>query len=192
MQPKKVWIPATMAMMLAIPAAGAFAEIPSSVENQKETQEWEKHHKGHQGHGHHHKYHHGKHFGPHKEAYYLLLAEKHTPGAVEQWKAAFTERKNLMKEFKALGLKEKMKQGEISKEQLMERHKEWKEKAKSAREERQAIREEFTAAIESNDSKQIAAVMPKLLEQIQKENQHMKSKLEDLKSLAEQSKNKGK
>ncbi len=191
---KKVWIPATIAMMLVLPAVGAFAELPGSEQTPPAVQEGEKYHKGHQGKGDHHKYyeyHHGMKISIHKEAYYLLLAEKHTPGDLEQWKTILSERKSLMKEFKELGFKDKVKQGEISKEQLMERHKEWKEKSKSIRDQRQAIRQEFTTAIESNDSKQIAVVLPKLLEQIQKDNQGIKAKLSELKSLTEKSKNKG-
>lgn len=184
---KKAWIPAAVAMMLSLPAMGAFAELPGSEQTPPEKQEGKHHHEGHHGKDDHHK-HHGMKIGIHKQAYYLLLAEKHTPGDLEQWKSALEERESLMKQFKELDLGEQAKQGKISKEQLMERHKEWKEKSKSLREERKAVREEFTKAVESNDSKQIAAALPKLLEQVKKENQGIKEKLDELKTLAEQSK----
>lgn len=187
---KKILIPATIAMLVALPTVGAFAEPPGYEQTTPQMQQGEDQHKGHHGKGDHHKHHHGMKIGVHKEAYYLLLAEKHTPGDLEKWKTVLAERKALIKEFKELGLKDKIKQGEINKEQLMERHKDWKEQSKSLREERKAIRQEFTAAVESNDSKQIAGALPKLLEQIQKENEGIKTKLSDLKALAEQSKKK--
>jgi hypothetical protein len=165
--------------------------------------------------------------GIHRQTYLLLLAEKYTPEDLAEWKAAFDERERIIEEFKSLelkekrqdkkaevregvkekmkGLHEKVKNGELTREQAREQLKQWRESHKEnfknwkedKREElapileaRKQLHEEFTQAIASGDEQQIKSVLPKLLEEMNRVNDRLNVKLEEIKkNLADKASN---
>ncbi|WP_134682503.1 hypothetical protein [Brevibacillus migulae] len=146
----------------------------------------------------------------HEQQYMLLLAEKYTPDKVAEWKAVFAEREQLFAKWKSVRekqkldphlvekkeqykkyrdvLKQKVGNGEITKDQMKTMLTEWKEKnfpekAKldAERRERRAAfrqtRQAFDEAIASGNESAIRSVLPKLLAQEKEKNQYIASKL---------------
>lgn len=151
----------------------------------------------------------------HKQQYMILLAEKYTPDKVAEWKAVFAEREQLCTKWKSLRekqtltpqqaekqeqykkykavLRQKLGNGEITKEQMKTMLTEWKEKnypekAKedAARRERHAgfrqTRDAFDQAIKTGNEDAIRAVLPQLLAQEKAMNQYLANKLEQKKN----------
>lgn len=166
------------------------------------------------GHGEHEqvhkKIHSGMHGSAHQKMYMLLLAEKYTPDSVNQWQEVFRERERLMSEYAALRedpkwkakreerrqlvskLKEQVKKGEITSEQMEQQLAQWKEKnmgipkeeqdaRKSRMEKMRMTHEAFHAAIESGDAAKIKEVLPQMLEQMKAKNALLAQKLEQRK-----------
>ncbi|RNB61173.1 hypothetical protein EDM57_02085 [Brevibacillus gelatini] len=160
----------------------------------------------------HKKIHPGMHGSAHQKMYMLLLAEKYTPDSVNQWQEVFRERERLMSEYAALRedpkwkakreerrqlvskLKEQVKKGEITNEQMEQQLAQWKEKnmgipgtkeerdARKARMEKMRMTHEaFHAAIESGDAAKIKEVLPQMLEQMKAKNTLLAQKLEQRK-----------
>jgi len=146
----------------------------------------------------------------HEQQYMLLLAEKYTPDKVAEWKAVFAEREQLFAKWKSVRekqkldphlvekkeqykkykdvLKQKLGNGEITKDQMKIMLTEWKEKnfperAKLdvQRRERQAAsrqtRQAFDEAIASGNESAIRSILPKLLAQEKEKNQYIANKL---------------
>jgi hypothetical protein len=165
-------------------------------------------------------HHFGLRIGTHREMYFLLLAEKYTPGSLADWKAVLAERERLIEEWKSLKpreqwqekkeefrsnvkekmaeIKEKVKNGEVTKEQVREQVQQWKEGQKEQfkgwKEEKKAqlepligerkeLFQAFTQAIESGDDEAIAAVLPNILKEVQRVNQVLAQKIDELKKL---------
>lgn len=160
---------------------------------------------------------HGKHSAhqAHQRQYMLLLAEKYTPDKVSEWKDVFAQREQLVtkwktvrekqkmdpylvekkeqyKKYKAV-LRQKLDNGEISKEQMKIMLAEWKEKhfpekAKfdaKRRERRTAFRQAraaFDEAVTTGNEEAIRSVMPKLLAQEKAFNQYLAEKLNQQKN----------
>lgn len=164
---KKVWIPATLALMVAIPAAAFAADTNSSTATQDQGQ----------AQGHHFD---GKSFGKgrggfqghqmqrgmqdrtgmdvNQQEYMLLLAEKYTPDQLTDWQTAFSEQKSIKDQIKPYmdakraelqknreqmqqqmqDLKKKVDSGEITKEQAMEQMKEGRDNAKAGQNDQRA------------------------------------------------------
>jgi hypothetical protein len=89
--------------------------------------------------------------GAHRQMYLTLLAEKYTPESVDEWEAAFAERKRLVAQWKerhdsekapagekqahkeqmkqfVQELKQKVEKGEMTREQMKDQLKQWREK----------------------------------------------------------------
>ncbi|HZG15292.1 MAG TPA: hypothetical protein VE710_09750 [Candidatus Bathyarchaeia archaeon] len=146
----------------------------------------------------------------HEQQYMLLLAEKYTPDKVAEWKAVFAEREQLFRKWKSVRekqkldphlvekkeqykkykdvLKQKLGNGEITKDQMKSMLNEWKEKnfperAKldAQRRERHAAfrqtRQAFDEAIASGNESAIRSILPKLLAQEKEKNQYIANKL---------------
>ncbi len=149
----------------------------------------------------------GMHMGAHQRMYMTLLAEKYTPNQVGEWQAVLKEREKLMEQLRAARetvseeksqmraqLREQVKSGAITNEQMEQQYKEWKEKNRGnqdqtgEKEDRKArmeqfkqTHEEFDAAIASEDAAKIKAVLPKLLEQMKAKNERLSKKLAEKK-----------
>jgi antitoxin component HigA of HigAB toxin-antitoxin module len=162
------------------------------------------------------KWHRGMHLNAHRQMYLTLLAEKYTPDSVDEWKAAFAERERLMTELKAVReqngkdeqnqklreewkalsekLHEQVKNGEITREQMKQQLKEWRDKnfgernpkdaeaMRAVMEQFKQTHEAFDAAIQSGDAEKIKEVLPKLLDEVKTVNQHLAKKLEQKKN----------
>lgn len=163
-------------------------------------------------------HHFGLRIGPHREMYFLLLAEKYTPESLADWKAVLAERERLIEEWKSLKpreqwqekkeqfrsdvkekmaeIREKFKNGEVTKEQVREQVQQWKEDKKEQikgwKEENRAKLEQligerkelfqtFTQAIQSGDDEAIAAVLPNILKEVQRVNQVLAQKIDEIK-----------
>jgi DNA repair exonuclease SbcCD ATPase subunit len=148
--------------------------------------------------------------GVHKEAYMLLLAEKYAPETAADWNSAFAERERLTTELKALkpteeeraaakeerkeklqDIQEQRKSGELTKDELQtliqELKSDWKEKAAAHKEEREAyieersaLRQSFTAAIESGDAEQIRTALAAWLEHMKTGNERLAKMISEL------------
>jgi hypothetical protein len=146
-----------------------------------------------------------------------LLAEKYTPEDLDEWKATFAERERILNELKSLRQKgdgnqehkeqiqqwkEQAKNGDITREGLMERLKQWraerKDQAGEASDEQRKewvefiqahreLHEAFTKAVDSQDAEAIKDVLPKLLEEAKRINQHLAKKLEEAKKKSAES-----
>ncbi|MEB3102593.1 hypothetical protein [Ferviditalea candida] len=156
---KKIWIPATLALMVAIPGA-AFAASDANSSTAAQDQGLA------QGHHFAGKFGKGRGFQGHQtqrgeqgrggmdvnhQEYMLLLAEKYTPDQLNDWKVAFSEQKSIMDQIKTLkdakkaefqqnrqqmqqqmqDLKKKIDSGEITKEQAMEQMKQSRDAGKA-------------------------------------------------------------
>lgn len=156
---KKIWIPAALALAVAIPgAAFAASENSSTTAVQDQGQAQDQHFsgkfgkgKGSQG----HQMQRGEHdrfaMDVNHQEYMLLLAEKYTPDQLNDWKAAFGGQKTIKDQIKPLleakkaeqqqnrqqmqqqmqELKNKMDSGELTKEQAMEQMKQLRGDIKS-------------------------------------------------------------
>lgn len=149
----------------------------------------------------------GMHAGAHQRMYMTLLAEKYTPNQVGEWQAVLKEREKLIEQLRAAReaasdeksqmrakLREQVKKGEITSEQMEQQYREWKEKRRGSqdqageKEKRQAqmekfkqVHEEFDNAIASGDAAKIKSVLPKLLEQMKAKNERLSQKLAEKK-----------
>lgn len=147
------------------------------------------------------------HMGAHQRMYMTLLAEKYTPNQVGEWQAVLKEREKLLEQLRAsretvseeksqmrAKLREQVKSGAITSEQMEQQYKEWKEQNRGSqdqageREDRKArmeqfkqTHEEFDAAIASGDAAKIKTVLPKLLEQMKAKNERLSKKLAEKK-----------
>ncbi len=146
--------------------------------------------------------------GVHREEYFRLLAEKYTPQDVSKWEAAFAERRELNAQLKSLkengtlqekwGMKkdemkakakeirDKVKNGELTKEEAKEQIKQWVEEKKgeispifTAHKE---LHQSFTEAIAKQDEDAIRTLLPQLLTEMEKENQFLADKIAELKA----------
>jgi len=149
----------------------------------------------------------GMHMAAHQRMYMTLLAEKYTPNQVGEWQAVLKEREKLFEQLRAARetasneksqmrarLREQVKSGEITSEQMEQQYKEWKEKNRGGedqagekenreaqREQFKQVHEEFDTAIASGDGTRIKAVLPKLLEQMKAKNERLAKKLAEKK-----------
>ncbi|MGG1313876.1 hypothetical protein [Cohnella laeviribosi] len=151
--------------------------------------------------------------GVHQQTYITLLAEKYAPDTVQAWKDAFAERSRLSEEFQSLResevwknipgewkqdlsgqakdkletlkeLKEKVKSGEWSKDQLKEEiENQLPEEAK----ERKERLEKFTEAVKSGDAERIKSALAELLTDFKDQNHELAQKLDELKQKLQQS-----
>ncbi|RNB86843.1 hypothetical protein EDM59_10185 [Brevibacillus nitrificans] len=144
----------------------------------------------------------GMHMGAHQRMYMTLLAEKYTPNSVGEWQSVMKERERLLEQLRSARetaseekskmraqLREKVKSGEISSEQMEQQYKEWKEKNRGTvpsgekenreaqREKFKQVHEEFDAAIASGDAAKIKVALPKLLEQMKAKNDRLAKRL---------------
>ncbi|MFD2370349.1 hypothetical protein ACFSO0_10455 [Brevibacillus sp. GCM10020057] len=197
---KKGMVATALVVGLAVPASVQAAGSPIVLENSTAH--------AHPDHGQwHEKMRYGMHMDAHQRMYMTLLAEKYTPGSVGEWQAVFKEREKLLEQLRAAReaaseekmqmrsrLREQVKNGEITSEQMEQKYKEWKEKNRGSqdqageKENRQALREkfrqvheEFDAAIASGDAARISGVLPKLLEQMKAKNEWLAKKLAEKK-----------
>lgn len=199
---KKGMMVTALVMGLAIPGGAQAAGNPVAAENLV-THIHGDHGSGH-GHG---KMRYAMNMGAHQRMYMTLLAEKYTPNQVAEWQAVLKEREKLMEQMRAARetvseeksqkrakLREQVKSGAITDEQMEQQYKEWKEKNRGGQdqsgenEDRKAqmekfkqTHEEFDAAIASGDAVKIKAVLPKLLEQMKAKNERLSKKLAEKK-----------
>lgn len=138
---KKNILASTLVLLMAMPIA-AYAETSTTTTEQLQGKQVNEHGFG--------KVRHATHLGPHRQMYLTLLAEKFSPDSVDEWEAAFAERKKLTTQWKALhageeksdvekkALKEQFKQlaqdlnkkvesGELTKEQMKQQLIEWRD-----------------------------------------------------------------
>lgn len=196
---KKSMMATALVMGLAIPGGVSAADHTSPAEISA------LHNRGaHDGHV---KKRFGMYMGAHQRMYMTLLAEKYTPGSVNEWQSVLKERERLLEQLRAARetaseeksqmrakLREQVNKGEITSEQMEQKYKEWKEQRRGEqdpageKEDRQAqmekfrqTHEEFDAAIESGDAQKIKAVLPKLLEQMKAKNERLAKKLAEKK-----------
>jgi len=154
--------------------------------------------------------------GVHCQNYLLLLAEKYTPESLSQWQDTLVQRTAITEEFKQLRssdefeqkrtawrdsnwekaqeIRDKVQNGEITREEAAALLKEWRtqnqpdwkeaapEDIKQDLEARQELRNEFTQAVKSGDNEKIKAVLPKLLAEYKAANQSLAAQLEELKA----------
>jgi CRISPR/Cas system-associated endonuclease Cas1 len=139
--------------------------------------------------------------GVHKAMYFQLLAEKYTEDQLADWEEVLEERKNLMEQLKELKaskkeemkstykeemnkLREKVKSGELTKE---EAHAKMKEKFSDFKakhdldgkhEKHHELMKEFNDAIASNNEEKIKETLPKVLEVFKAQNEHLKEVIE--------------
>lgn len=184
---------------LALPASVQAAGSAIAVENSTT-------HASDRGQGH-VKMRYGMHMDAHQRMYMTLLAEKYTPGSSGEWQAVLKEREKLLGQLRSARetaseekmqmrskLREQVKSGKITSEQMEQQYREWKEKNRGSqeqakdKEDRQALREtfrqvheEFDAAIASGDAARIKSVLPKLLEQMKAKNERLAKKLAEKK-----------
>lgn len=146
--------------------------------------------------------------GPHHVMYIELLAEKYAPDTLDAWKTAFAERKQALEKLKpglkdkaadakrnakeTLGdLRDKLKNGEITREELRQKLQERLADRKANLEERKddkepeiearrALHEQFTKAVDDQNAEEIRAVLPKLLEQYKHDTAKIVQKAEQL------------
>lgn len=146
--------------------------------------------------------------GVHEEEYYRLLAEKYTPEDLNQWEAAFTERESLLTQLKELKengtlkeewsakreevkakineLRAKVKNGEMTKEEAKKQIQNYVAERKSDLSPiisaHRELHQAFTAAIDKQDEAAIRALLPKLLDEMEKGNQFLAKKIAELKN----------
>ncbi|WP_421617497.1 hypothetical protein ACAF76_003785 [Brevibacillus sp. TJ4] len=116
-----------------------------------------------------------------------MRAAKEASGEDREWMAKREERKKIREELRA-----KVEKGEITSDEMKQELEKWKEKnfpgkagddqaRRAQMEQFRAVYEEFDGAIQSGDSAQIKAVMPKLLEQLKAKNERLAKRLKEVK-----------
>jgi exonuclease VII large subunit len=122
----------------------------------------------------------------------LQLVSKYSPETKKDWEQAFSEREELIKQLdksdlkekrhelrekrkqEFAELKEKVKSGEMTKEQMREKIEGFKEKKMEHREGRREMREQWNEAIEKNDKAKIQELLNGKLAHFKENNQKLK------------------
>lgn len=150
---------------------------PTSTEGQAQVKPWQaKPWTG--GHGK-KSFHHGRgfgilHDGVHEQTYLTLLSEKYAPDLVQQWKAVFDERNELIEQLKSLA------QNGAKGRLLLKPATPPPERS----DERKQTYQTFTEAVRSGDAAAIGDALKKLLDQYKTQNEALKQKLETLRRSA--------
>ncbi|MFD2670893.1 hypothetical protein [Marinicrinis sediminis] len=147
--------------------------------------------------GEHHK--HGLQAGIHQQTYLTLLSDQYTPDQTDEWEAAFDTRSELMEQMKALkdakseemkaemeAIKEKLQNGEITKEELralMQEKKdrinpEAKDAIKAHHENMHALMKQLGEALDADNAETIQSTLNELLAQLQQGNTWLAEKLQ--------------
>lgn len=113
----------------------------------------------------------------HQAMYMQLLAEKYAPETVPAWKETMTERVALMKALRELKRSGKWKR-EDAKEKFEKAGKDHRETMKD----HMKLIERFTEAVESENAKELKAVLPLLLASEQKLNDALRKVIEEEKN----------
>ncbi|MGG4488431.1 hypothetical protein [Metabacillus idriensis] len=132
-----------------------------------------------------------------REQKILELVSKYSPETKQEWENVFKEREALIKQMDKTGirekhhalrdkkkqeiaeLKEKVKKGEMTKEQMEEKMKAFREHKMERRQGRQEMREQWKQAIESEDKAKVKELLHTRLQHMKEHNQKMKTLIEE-------------
>ncbi|PLR67051.1 hypothetical protein [Bacillus sp. UMB0893] len=127
----------------------------------------------------------------------LQLVSQYSPETKQEWENAFSEREELMKQLDKSDLKEKrhelrakrkqeiaefkekVKNGEITKEQMREKIESFKGNKREHREGRSEMREQWKEAIEKNDKVKIQQLLDGKLTRFKEHNQKLKQFIQE-------------
>jgi hypothetical protein len=132
-----------------------------------------------------------------REQKILELVSKYSPETKQEWENVFKEREELFKQLDKTGLREmhhalrekrkqeiaeleeKVKKGEITKEQMKEKMEAFREHKIKHHQRRQEMREQWKKAIDSKDKAKIKEMLNTKLQQMKEHNQKMKTLLNE-------------
>ncbi|TDL78642.1 hypothetical protein [Peribacillus frigoritolerans] len=132
-----------------------------------------------------------------REQKVLELVSKYSPETKQEWENVLKEREALIKQLDQTDLREKhhalrekkkqeiaeleekVKKGEITKEQMREKLEAFREHKKEHKRGRQEMREQWTQAIESKDKVKIKELLHARLQHMKEHNQKMKTLIKE-------------